>query len=104
MYGSWTTEPQVTQYALTTMILLIFVGNITDNYYLSLIEQEICAKATTFVWSSDSTWSDFIVDHNEHSGRALETISFAKLLERQKYHYTTWNRERDIDQLVKRPH
>eukprot|EP01124_Arcella_intermedia_P034554 TRINITY_DN8587_c0_g1_i1.p1 TRINITY_DN8587_c0_g1~~TRINITY_DN8587_c0_g1_i1.p1 ORF type:complete len:521 (+),score=155.54 TRINITY_DN8587_c0_g1_i1:41-1603(+) len=36
---------------------------ITDNYQLSLIEQEICGLSSLFIASSFSTWSDYIVDY-----------------------------------------
>jgi len=73
--------------------------NITDNYYLSLIEQEICSKSQTFIWSSDSTWSDFIVNHNDQVNGSLVSISFAKLLKANKLPFSTWNRVRDVPKL-----
>jgi len=33
-----------------------------DNYYISLIEQEICGLSKIFIASTWSTWSDYVVD------------------------------------------
>jgi len=75
---------------------------INDNYYLSLIEQEICAKSNTFIWSSDSTWSDFIVDHQKQTQSPLETISFSQLLSDNKFPFSTYNRLNDVVTLNQR--
>jgi len=39
------------------------LSNITDNYYLSLVEQEICTQAKFFVASAQTTWSEFIINY-----------------------------------------
>ena len=42
-----------------------------DNYFLSVIEQELCARAHTFIGSNYSTWTDTVSGmrlHNERPG------------------------------------
>eukprot|EP01125_Pyxidicula_operculata_P011465 TRINITY_DN3759_c0_g1_i2.p1 TRINITY_DN3759_c0_g1~~TRINITY_DN3759_c0_g1_i2.p1 ORF type:complete len:426 (-),score=50.50 TRINITY_DN3759_c0_g1_i2:314-1591(-) len=39
------------------------LSSIDDNYYLSLVEQEICTQSKIFIGSSQSTWTEYIHDY-----------------------------------------
>jgi len=74
--------------------------NLTDNYYLSLVEQEISATCGLFCRSDSSTWSDYIVDWVRETGRASPTIvSIGQLLQANNLTFATWNREHDEEKL-----
>eukprot|EP01126_Amoeba_proteus_P042087 TRINITY_DN4563_c0_g1_i4.p1 TRINITY_DN4563_c0_g1~~TRINITY_DN4563_c0_g1_i4.p1 ORF type:complete len:370 (+),score=53.72 TRINITY_DN4563_c0_g1_i4:306-1415(+) len=91
------------------------LGNITDNYYLSLVEQQICSSSKLFIASGDSTWSDYIRDyHREHkkkmdSGQKdtnysyTEIITFEELLLKHRKPFTNWNKFHDTAKLNQRP-
>lgn len=40
-----------------------------DNYFLSVIEQELCARAHTFIGSKYSTWTDTVSGMRIHEER-----------------------------------
>jgi hypothetical protein len=39
------------------------LSSLSDNYILSLVEQEICSRAKFFVASAQTTWSEFIINY-----------------------------------------
>ena len=49
-----------------------------DNFFASLVEQELCARAKGFVGSKYSTWTDTVRGMRSHSGRAA-SLSFEEL-------------------------
>nr|XP_006820717.1 PREDICTED: uncharacterized protein LOC102807194 [Saccoglossus kowalevskii] len=40
-----------------------------DEYYLSLIDQEMASRAALFMASGSSNWSDFVVDERKANGK-----------------------------------
>jgi hypothetical protein len=42
-------------------LIFFLAGTIDENYYLSLVEQEIAQQATFFLGTELSTWSEFIL-------------------------------------------
>jgi len=50
-----------------------------DNFVASLLEQEICAKARSFVGSKYSTWTDTVRGLRAHAGKRAWTFSFEEL-------------------------
>eukprot|EP01123_Difflugia_compressa_P015400 TRINITY_DN8617_c0_g1_i1.p1 TRINITY_DN8617_c0_g1~~TRINITY_DN8617_c0_g1_i1.p1 ORF type:complete len:507 (-),score=54.74 TRINITY_DN8617_c0_g1_i1:35-1555(-) len=58
------------------------LASITDNYILSLVEQEICALSKNFIASSFSTWSDYIVDWMVSTGRGDHVFIMNDLFEK----------------------
>jgi len=78
------------------------LNNINDNYYLSLVEQEICSTSRLFCRSDSSTWSDFIVNWVKQSEKSFPTIvSLGELLGKHQKPFSTWNRESDEGLLSK---
>eukprot|EP01126_Amoeba_proteus_P016023 TRINITY_DN17323_c0_g1_i1.p2 TRINITY_DN17323_c0_g1~~TRINITY_DN17323_c0_g1_i1.p2 ORF type:complete len:139 (+),score=33.39 TRINITY_DN17323_c0_g1_i1:1734-2150(+) len=80
---------------------------IEDNYYTSLVEQEICSSSKFFLASGSSTWSDFIQDEHRERKKAnmdmkLEIETFNGLLLTNNMPYTTWNREAQEEKLKNR--
>jgi len=85
----------------------------TDNYILSLVEQEICSSSAVFIASGDSTWSDFVRDYHREkelddkkNGRIYdgpEVTTFEAILSRHSKDFTSWNRVLDIDTLNMHP-
>eukprot|EP01124_Arcella_intermedia_P012757 TRINITY_DN1911_c0_g1_i7.p1 TRINITY_DN1911_c0_g1~~TRINITY_DN1911_c0_g1_i7.p1 ORF type:complete len:377 (-),score=76.19 TRINITY_DN1911_c0_g1_i7:517-1647(-) len=77
-------------------------AKIKDNYYLSLVEQELSITSRVFCRSDSSTWSDFIVNYVGETHQEHPTIvSFAELLTKAGKTYSTWNREWDKEVLEK---
>ena len=50
-----------------------------DNFVASLIEQELCARASGFVGSKYSTWTDTVRGMRSQRGRSAQTSSFEDL-------------------------
>eukprot|EP01126_Amoeba_proteus_P039298 TRINITY_DN4137_c0_g1_i14.p1 TRINITY_DN4137_c0_g1~~TRINITY_DN4137_c0_g1_i14.p1 ORF type:complete len:402 (-),score=75.43 TRINITY_DN4137_c0_g1_i14:213-1418(-) len=84
-----------------------------EEYYLSLVEQEVCSSSKVFVASTDSTWSDFVRDYhretnifktlqNESFVPFTEIETFETLLEREGKPFDTWNRVNHEDVLQQR--
>eukprot|EP01126_Amoeba_proteus_P042340 TRINITY_DN4597_c0_g1_i3.p1 TRINITY_DN4597_c0_g1~~TRINITY_DN4597_c0_g1_i3.p1 ORF type:complete len:484 (-),score=80.84 TRINITY_DN4597_c0_g1_i3:96-1547(-) len=110
------------QKAMTEIGISIFtssnlksLGEIKDNYYLSLVEQEMCSMSRLFVASGDSTWSDFIRDYHEQHKKliakgsrdpsydsVIEIVTFEELLNKDGKQFTTWNRVVDQSKLDQR--
>jgi len=59
--------------------VLIFPGSLGDNYYLSLVEQEICTQAHVFVGSIGSTWTEYIRD--DWQAKKLQATTFYSLVD-----------------------
>eukprot|EP01124_Arcella_intermedia_P031542 TRINITY_DN713_c0_g1_i2.p1 TRINITY_DN713_c0_g1~~TRINITY_DN713_c0_g1_i2.p1 ORF type:complete len:579 (+),score=118.50 TRINITY_DN713_c0_g1_i2:18-1754(+) len=66
--------------------------SITDNYYLSLVEQEICSISKVFIRSTGSTWSDFVSDFVKCVDfKPIKATSFNKLLDAKNLPWTERN-------------
>lgn len=64
----------------------------SDNYMLSLVEQVICEESRVFVASTDSTWSDFVVDAitmHEHKPGTIQSLD--KLLSQKNFPFKLLN-------------
>eukprot|EP01126_Amoeba_proteus_P040873 TRINITY_DN4383_c0_g4_i4.p1 TRINITY_DN4383_c0_g4~~TRINITY_DN4383_c0_g4_i4.p1 ORF type:complete len:393 (+),score=66.95 TRINITY_DN4383_c0_g4_i4:313-1491(+) len=100
--------------------ITIFVGSdldtfkpITDNYYLSLIEQELCSVSGFFIASGDSTWSEFVLEYRKELQKEpkfgnfslhdsfTESLTFERLLGKKLV--TSWDSTRDLSKLELRP-
>jgi len=51
------------------------LDQIDDNYYLSLIEQEIMIRSKVFCSSDSSTWSEYIISWIKESGHTNPTFT-----------------------------
>jgi len=63
---------------LRRVILVAPLGQIKDNYYLSLVEQELAMQSAFFLGTELSTWSEFIV-HVRHDSYLSATSSLPLL-------------------------
>ena len=65
--------------------------SIKDNYFLSLVEQVICEKSKVFVASTDSTWSDFVVDNMKMNYPDSHVHALDKMLASEGYKFEVIN-------------
>eukprot|EP00326_Haptolina_ericina_P010119 CAMPEP_0181222502 /NCGR_PEP_ID=MMETSP1096-20121128/30001_1 /TAXON_ID=156174 ORGANISM="Chrysochromulina ericina, Strain CCMP281" /NCGR_SAMPLE_ID=MMETSP1096 /ASSEMBLY_ACC=CAM_ASM_000453 /LENGTH=97 /DNA_ID=CAMNT_0023315269 /DNA_START=72 /DNA_END=365 /DNA_ORIENTATION=+ len=64
----------------------ILQERLVDNYIVSIVEQELCARAAAFIGSKYSTWTDTVMgvrsqyaEQGRFAGRSVEAFLFEEL-------------------------
>jgi len=70
---------------------LATLSSVKDNYFLSLIEQEICGLSKIFIASTWSTWSDYVVDWITANSKSQFVFSLDSLFKKYQKNYTEYN-------------
>jgi len=77
--------------SISTSSELKVLQNIQDPYILSLVEQEICSLSKVFIASTDSTWSDFVVDYIVANKLPQKVYGFTELLKKYNMDFKEMN-------------